>query len=329
MKKLGVFLAAALFYACMLIGCAQVPDSDLGDERVQIVCTTFPQYDWVVNLIQGNEENVSVTLLMDKGGDLHNFQPSVLDIARVSECDLFIYVGGESDGWVDDALREAVNPDMRVINMMETVNERLFEEEHVGGAGGHEGHDHASHEEHGYDEHIWLSLKNARIIVTYIAETLAEMDSSGAGLYRKNCERYTDALDALDMRYEKAVTESGGGTLLFADRFPFRYLVEDYGLEYYAAFDGCSAETEASFETVAFLVNRLDLLELGAVLVLEGSDGRLAQVVIENTKKGDQQILMLNSMQSVTPKELRVGVHYLDVMEANLKVLEQALGQCV
>ncbi len=321
--KLCVLAMTAVLY--LLTGCAPKSPPLDGDGRFQIVCTTFPQYDWVVNLVQGNEENVSVTLLMDKGGDLHNFQPSVLDIARVSGCDLFIYVGGESDGWVDDALKEAVNPDMRVINMMEAVSDRLFEEEHAGGGSGHDGHDHGENDEHEYDEHIWLSVRNARIVVEDIAAELAGMDSANAGLYRKNCDRYTAALDALDMRYTEAVQRNGGGTLIFADRFPFRYFVEDYGLEYYAAFDGCSAETEASFETVAFLVNQIDALGLGTVLVLEGSDDRLARVVIENTVKGDQQILVLNSMQSVSSKELRAGIYYLNVMEENLKVLEQVL----
>ena len=153
MKKIGAFLEMVLFYICVLTGCAKVPDSISGDGRFQVVCTTFPQYDWTVSLIQGNEENVSVTLLMDKGGDLHNFQPSALDIARVSGCDLFIYVGGESDGWVDDALEEAVNPDMRVINMMEVVSERLVEEEHVEGGSGHDAHDHDDHASGLQEEH--------------------------------------------------------------------------------------------------------------------------------------------------------------------------------
>lgn len=331
MKKIGAFLEMVLFYICVLTGCAKVPDSISGDGRFQVVCTTFPQYDWTVSLIQGNEENVSVTLLMDKGGDLHNFQPSALDIARVSGCDLFIYVGGESDGWVDDALEEAVNPDMRVINMMEVVSERLVEEEHVEGGSGHDAHDHDDHasglqEEHEYDEHVWLSIRNAELIVKDIAAQLASMDSENADLYRRNSERYIAALGALDAQYMETVRESSGNTLLFADRFPFRYFVEDYGLEYYAAFNGCSAETEAGFHTVAFLVNKLDELGLGAVLVLDGSDDRLARVIIENTKTGHQQILVLNSMQSVSRKDIEAGLGYLNVMEANLKILRQALA---
>lgn len=330
MKKKKLFLEVVLFYICMLTGCAQVPDSISRDGRFQVVCTTFPQYDWVENLIQGNEENISVTLLMDKGGDLHNFQPSALDIARVSDCDLFIYVGGESDGWVDDALKEAVNPDMRAVNMMEAVSERLVEEEHVEGGSGHDDHDHSSHdseaqEEHEYDEHVWLSIRNAELIVEEISAQLASMDREHADLYRRNSERYIAELSALDAQYTKTVSESSEKTLLFADRFPFRYFVEDYGLDYYAAFNGCSAETEASFGTVAFLINKLNELNLGAVIVLDGSDDRLAQVIIENTKTGNQQILELNSMQSVSRRDIKAGISYLDVMEGNLNILRQAL----
>lgn len=331
LKKRLIEAVVAASCLCMLTGCAQVQDSVPKDNRFQVVCTTFPQYDWTVNLIQGNEENVSVTLLMDKGGDLHNFQPSALDIARVSDCDLFIYVGGESDGWVDDALEEAVNPDMRVVNMMEVVSERLVEEEHVEGGSGHDAHDHGGHdsgaqEEHEYDEHVWLSIPNAELIVEDISAQLAGMDSENADLYRRNSDQYIAALGELDAQYMETVRESGGNTLLFADRFPFRYFVEDYGLRYYAAFNGCSAETEAGFHTVAFLVNKLDELGLGAVLVLDGSDDRLAKVIIENTKTGRQQILVLDSMQSVSRKDIEAGLHYLDVMEENLKVLRQALA---
>lgn len=325
-KKKPIFFVLAVLYICLLTGCARSNTVLADDKRFHIVCTTFPQYDWVLNLIQGNEEQVSVTLLMDKGGDLHNFQPSALDIARVSECDLFIYVGGESDGWVDDALEEAVNPGMRVINMMEAVSERLVEEEHVEGSSGHDEHDHGEQEEQEYDEHVWLSIRNAECIVEHIAAELAGMDSGNADLYRKNSDKYIAALNALDIQYVETVSQSSCNTLLFADRFPFRYFVEDYGLDYFAAFNGCSAETEASFGTVAFLINKMDELGLGTVLVLDGSDDRLAQVVIENTKMGSQQILVLNSMQSVSQKDIKAGISYLNVMEENLKVLRQALG---
>lgn len=320
-KVLTVFALTA-FYMCLLAGCARSSSPLAEDNRLHVVCTTFPQYDWTVNLIQGNEENVSVTLLTDKGGDLHNFQPSALDIARVSECDLFIYVGGESDGWVDDALKEAVNPGQRVVNMMEVISEKLVEEEHTGENGRHGEQD---HEEHEFDEHVWLSVRKAGLIVECIASELAGMDSENADLYGRNSDRYLAALNALDARFAEVVRKGSHNTLLFADRFPFRYLAEDYGLEYYAAFDGCSAETEAGFGTVAFLISKLDELALGSVIVLDGSDERLAQVVIENTETGHQKILVLNSLQSVSQKDIKAGLSYLNAMEENLKTLRQAL----
>ncbi len=336
-NMINKFLAAVVtLVLCtgLLSGCADGAMPDTEDGRLHIVCTTFPQYDWVSALIQGNEAQFSLTLLMDKGGDLHNFQPSALDIARVSACDLFIYVGGESDVWVEDALKEAVNPALRALNMMEAISGRLVEEEHIENdyikenlieeepVKETDAHDH----EQAYDEHVWLSLRNAEYIVEKISAELAALDSPNAALYQRNCARYTAALRALDVQFEQAVRAGTKDTLLFADRFPFRYFVEDYGLKYYAAFDGCSAETEAGFGTVAYLIHKLEALELGAVVVLDGSDDRLARVVIENTQSGKQQIYVLNSMQSVTRRELRAGFSYLNAMEENLKVLRRLLA---
>ncbi len=351
-NMINKFLAAVVtLVLCtgLLSACADGAMPDTEDGRLHIVCTTFPQYDWVSALIQGNEAQFSLTLLMDQGGDLHNFQPSALDIARVSACDLFIYVGGESDVWVEDALKEAVNPALRALNMMEAISGRLVEEEHIENdyikenliegeaaketdADGHSAHMSGLHEndahdhEQAYDEHVWLSLRNAEYIVEEIAAELVALDSPNAALYQRNCARYTAAVRALDVQFEQAVRAGTKDTLLFADRFPFRYFVEDYGLKYYAAFDGCSAETEAGFGTVAYLIHKLEALELGAVVVLDGSDDRLARVVIENTRSGKQQIYVLNSMQSVTRRELRAGFSYLNAMEENLKVLRRLLA---
>lgn len=326
-KQWKRMLAVVVLCMCLLSGCAvgSVPDAD--DSRLHIVCTTFPQYDWVRNLIQGNEENILLTLLMDRGGDLHNFQPSALDIAKVSDCDMFVYVGGESDVWVDDALSEAVNSDMRVINMMEVVSGNLVEEEHLEGFEhlGQEGHGHEEHASE-YDEHIWLSLRNAGIIVEELSAQLEALDGAHASLYEKNCDAYLAELHALDLQYAKVVEESRNDTLLFADRFPFRYFVEDYGIKYYAAFEGCSAETEASFGTVAYLAGRLDALGIGAVIVLDGSDDRLARVLIENTEAKNQKIFVLNSLQSVSRNDIKAGLSYLAAMEENCSVLEQALN---
>ena len=328
-RRVQVYLSLLAIVVLIMSGCGQMERLEMqnDDNRIRIVCTIFPQYDWVLNLIKGNEENISLTLLMDKGGDLHNFQPSALDIAKVSDCDLFIYVGGESDTWVDDALKEAVNPNMRVINMMEAIQTDLVEEEHLEGLKEHThpGEAHEAHE-HAFDEHVWLSLRNTEHIVAVIANELAALDDENTVLYQNNFDAYAMQLKALDERYREAVQCGQTDTLLFADRFPFRYLMEDYDLNYYAAFDGCSAETEASFETVAFLVNKMDELGLGAALVIDGSDERLAQVIIENTKDRNQQILILNSLQAVSRKDMQSGLSYLSAMEENLKALKLALN---
>jgi zinc transport system substrate-binding protein len=311
-----------------LSGCGADISSINSNDKLNIVCTTFPQYDWVSNIIKGNEDSVNLTLLMDKGGDLHNFQPSALDIAKVSGCDIFIYVGGESDTWVDDALKEAINQDLVAVNMIEYLENygSLYEEEYFEGIRerGHN-HNHEHDEDDEYDEHIWLSLGNAVILNDYICDVLSKADSDNASLYRDNCDEYVAELLELDEEFMSVVEQSGNDTLLFADRFPFRYMIEDYGLKYYAAFEGCSAETEASFNTVAYLSDKLSELGLYAVCVIDGSDKRLAQVIIENSDNDNRQIVVFNSMQSVSKNDIENGMTYISAMRENLEVLKTAL----
>ena len=176
-----------------------------------------------------------------------------------------------------------------------------------------------------YDEHVWLSLKNARILVAAIAEAMSEIDASGADTYASNAAAYNKKLAALDSRYQAAVDDGSKDTVLFGDRFPFRYLVDDYGLNYYAAFAGCSAETEASFQTVIFLSGKVDELGLGTVLTIEGKDHSIAETVVENTTSKDQKIAVMDSMQSATSRDAVSGTTYISVMEGNLDVLKDAL----
>ncbi len=293
-------------------------------DSISVVTTIFPEYDWVKQVV-GEVPNVDITLLLDNGVDLHSYQPTAEDIMKISSCDLFVYVGGESDEWVEDALQEAVNPNMQVINLLEVLGDSVKEEEVVEGmeaeeeeeAEGEEGEE----EEVEYDEHVWLSLKNAQVLVNAIESALETVDSANAATYKSNADAYTAALDELDAKYEAAVSAANGKTLLFADRFPFRYLVDDYGLSYYAAFVGCSAETEASFETITFLAKKVDELGLGTVLTIENSDNKIANTVIENTNSKSASILAMDSMQSVTSKD----ASYLAIMESNLETLEEAL----
>ena len=329
----ALLLAAVQLCACGSAASGQSVETSSGNvngsqqEPYRIIATIFPEYDWVMNVLGDNPAGVEVTLLLDKGVDLHSFQPSVDDIMKVTTCDMLIYAGGESDDWVGDILKEAANQNMRQLNLIEILGDQAKTEELVEGMKGHghdHDHDHADHDEE-YDEHVWLSLRNAEIFVRKIAEELSGLDPENAGLYQENAESYCADLKALDEEYVRAVSEAEKKTLLFGDRFPFRYLTDDYGLEYYAAFAGCSAETEASFETVAFLAQKTDELGLGTVLTIDGSDRRIAETIISATKEKNQQILTLDSMQSATGKDAEAGSDYLSIMRSNLEVLKQAL----
>ncbi len=319
-KLLSVFLVSVLltisFSSCTL-------PMRSGD-GLSIVTTIFPLYDWVRNVV-GDDEHVNVTLLMDNGVDLHSFQPGAEDILRISACDLFIYVGGESDEWVDEALKEAVNPDMIVLDLISLLGENAREEELREGMQSEEEEEEEDGEEVEYDEHVWLSLRNAAFFTAQIAEALGKLDPSCAKDYTANADAYKAKLEDLDVRYLAAVSSAKQKTLLFADRFPFRYLTEDYGLDYYAAFLGCSAETEASFATVTFLSKKVDELKLNAVLTIEGSDQRIAKTVVSNSSRANCRILTMDSMQSTVTADIAAGGTYLSVMEKNLLVLTEAL----
>jgi zinc transport system substrate-binding protein len=331
MKKKLMMLFCAVLAACSLSACGSGASggvtAEAGD-RMQIVTTIFPEYDWVVNVLGEEGKNADVTLLLDNGVDLHSYQPTTDDILKISSCDVFLYVGGESDGWVDDALREAINKDMVVINLLDLLGDKAKEEEIVEGMQAEEEEEEGEEgeeEEIEYDEHVWLSVKNAAFYTDKIAEALSKADPAHADAYGKNAKAYIEKLTELDNRYEKEVAAAANKTVLFGDRFPFRYLVDDYGISYYAAFVGCSAETEASFETVTFLSGKVDELQLPAVMVIENSDQKIAKTIVDNTSSKDQQILVLDSMQSVTSKDMAGGTTYLSVMEKNLDVLKGAL----
>lgn len=336
MKKYISFIIVAVLTLGLLGGCGTAKGSESGDsttagsDKLQIVTTIFPEYDWVMNVLGNQADNAEVTMLLDSGVDLHSYEPTPEDVLKITTCDLFVYVGGESDKWVDDALAEAVNEDMVVINLMDVLGDSVSEEEVVEGMEAEEEAEESegeeAEEEVEYDEHVWLSLNNASAIVAKIAEALATLDEANADAYKANGASYTEQLNALSQEYQAAVDSASIQTILFGDRFPFRYMVDDYNLSYYAAFVGCSAETEASFETVTFLANKVDELSLPAVLIIDGSDGKIAETVVENTTAKNQKILTMNSMQSTTTQDVEDGMTYLSVMKDNLVILKEALG---
>ncbi len=321
-----IILAALAIASAMLLACGNGAGQAANDDKIQIVTTIFPEYDWVQNILGENPAGAEVTMLLDNGVDLHSYQATAEDIMKVSTCDLFIYVGGESDAWVEDALKESINPDRKVINLLEVLGSAAKEEEVVEGMQAEEEEEgEEGEEEVEYDEHVWLSLRNASILCQAIEEAIAGVDPANAAVYEKNLKNYQDSLNKLDQAYADAVDASALKTLLFGDRFPFRYLTDDYGLTYYAAFVGCSAETEASFETITFLSKKVDELSLPAVMTIEGSDQKIAQTIVSNTAEKNAKILTLDSMQSTTAKDVEGGKNYLGVMEQNLAVLGEAL----
>ncbi|MBQ9066101.1 MAG: zinc ABC transporter substrate-binding protein [Clostridia bacterium] len=322
MKKQIALLLSIVFFTVALSACNVRHRGESEDAPFRIVTTIFPEYDWVRTILGDNPAGAEVSLLLDQGVDLHSYQPTAEVIRQIANCDLLVFVGGESDEWVKDVLDQNPDPHRQVINLMELIRERLQEEVTVEGMEPEE-EDHDDDEE--YDEHIWLSLNNAVALCRDLCEFIEEMDPKNATLYRQNTENYVRELNQLDSRYHSVVSASYVKTLVFGDRFPFRYLTEDYGLTYYAAFSGCSAETEASFATIQFLANKVDQLGLTHLCTIEGKDHRIAETVRKNTRDKNQIIVSFDSMQSVTRQEIDRGATYLSIMEDNLKTLEEAL----
>lgn len=317
MKKMILILLALCLLCGALAGCGA--HEARFSASPSVVATVFPVWDWTRNILGDTPDGMRLTLLLDNGVDMHSYQPTVEDMTAISTCDLFIYVGGESDIWVEDALKTAVNEDMTVLNLMDVLGDEAKLEETVEGMQGGE------EEETAYDEHIWLSLRNAEACCAAIADALTRVDPDRADAYSANAAAYLERLNALDMAYQAELSAVARNTLVFADRFPFRYLLDDYNLKYYAAFPGCEAETEASFETVMFLAGKVDELGLAAVLTTESPVPRLAKTVVSNTARNDAAVLILDSMQSVTPEAVGYGAAYLPTMEQNLSILKEAL----
>lgn len=332
-KRIFAVFFSLLLAAGILGGCEKAEFSSIsapsasqsGNKPLKIVTTIFPEYDWVREILGDKADRAEVTMLLDNGVDLHSYQPTADDIIKISDCDLFIYVGGESDGWVEDALKEATNKEMQVINLLDVLGEQVKEEEVVEGMEAEEEESEDENEPE-YDEHVWLSLKNAETLCNAITDALEEIDPANKDAYAANAASYLEKLAALDGEYQTVVDNAARKTVLFGDRFPFRYLVDDYGLSYYAAFAGCSAETEASFETISFLSGKVDELGLPCVLTIEGAQHKIAETIVQNTAKKNQSILTLDSMQSTTSTDVENGTTYLSVMESNLDVLKQALN---
>ena len=367
-KRKIKLLVSILVFMLLISGCSSnetemnEENSEIitDEEKFQVVTTIFAPNDWTKVILGSEIDNWDLTMLLNDGVDLHNYQPTAADIAKISSCDLFIYIGGHSDAWVEDALKVANNDEMTVIRLMDITSDHLHFEEFVQGmeahdhSHAHESHedhedhdhpaDHESHEDHGdhdhhaeheshedhdhaseADEHIWLSLKNAILCSNAIYEAIISIDPGNQSIYENNVLAYIDELNTLDKDYSNMVKKSDISTVIFADRFPFRYLIEDYNLDYYAAFSGCSSDIEASFDTIIFLADRVDALELNSIFILEGSDGKIAEAVKENSNNKELKVLEINSMQSISKEAIKEGANYLSLMRDNFKQLDKAL----
>lgn len=311
-----VNIAAAAAVALSMAGCTAA-ETDSSKE-LSIVCAGFPEYDWTKNILGSHTAETELTYLLENGEDIHSYQPSAEDMVKIADCDLFIYTGGESQEWAADAIKSAVDPDMRSLSLIDILGSAAKEEEFKEGMTAE-----AEETETTPDEHVWLSVGNAKLFCQEITDVLCEIDSENAADFREGYEAYTAQLDALDSDYKTVTNELPQKTLIVCDRFPFRYLADEYGLDYYAAFSGCSAETEASFETVAFLAEKADELGVNTVFTLENSDQKLARAVIENSKNTDRSVAELNSLQSVTRAQIDSGTTYISLMRQNLDCLKQ------
>ena len=310
-KKTVALALCALMLLCAFSGCGAK------NEKITVLCTVFPLYDWVRNVV-GDSENVEVKLLVSDGADLHSFQPTAKDAISIKSADLIVRVGGIDDSFVDELAKDSKGIDLR---LMEAEGVTLRESAQNSDHGHGDGHDHPT------DEHIWLSVKNAAACVEAIRKALADIDPESAEGYEKRAAEYTERLTSLDRRFEETFSAIDDPRMVVADRFPFVYLTADYGIEYEAAFEGCTTDAEAGFDTVLRLSQKLEEWELSYIFVTESSDGRLARSVCDNLKDRQIDVTVLDSMQSVTASDIENGTNYIGIMEKDLAALSAAFSK--
>lgn len=320
-KKLIVVLMAAI--SVMLVGCSYIRTGDNG--KINIVTTVFASYDFA-RQVAG--DNANVTLLIKPGSESHSYEPTPKDIIAMEECDIFIYTGGENDTWLDYILESVDNKDMVIIKMLDLVEK--YEEEHVEGMEGHHHHHSHDHEEHEgeegkteWDEHVWTDPLNAVKISEKIKDVLCEEDSSNKVEYERNFTAFSRALIELDMEFEEIINNAERKEVVFGDRFPLRYFVEAYGLDYYAAFPGCAAESEPSAKTVAFLIDKVKENGIPVVFKIELSNGNIAETIGRDT---GAKVLTFYTCHNLSRDDFENGETYISLMERNLLTLREALN---
>ncbi len=321
MKRILCIALSALFAATMLLGCgkAAAPADNGDDGKISVVATIFPPYDFAREI---TGEKADITMLLPPASESHSFEPTPQDVIKIQNCDVFIYVGGESDEWVNDVLSSMDTSNMKIITLMdcvETVEEEIIEgmqdeeEEPTEGEAG----------EPEYDEHVWTSPRNAKLIVQKISDTLCEVDPANAGSYRENTTAYLARLDELDAQFQAVMDNAARKTIVFGDRFPFRYFADAYGLECFAAFPGCSTETEASAATVKFLIDKINAEKIPVVFHIELSNEKIANAISEAT---GAEVKLLHACHNISKADFEAGKSYIDLMTANVEALKEALN---
>jgi zinc transport system substrate-binding protein len=312
MKRFLFAVSMLSLFACVLFAGGK-KDGAANNGKPDVVAANFPAYDFA-RQVAGDK--VNLYMLLPPGAESHSFEPAPRDIIRIQNSAMFIYTGGESDAWVDRILESMDTAKIHIVRMMDAVD--VVEEEIV------EGMEEAEEEEEGiaYDEHIWTSPKNAIRIVQAIAGVLCEIDSANAELFRHNAQDYVARLEALDREFQAVVDGAKRKTLVFGDRFPFRYFADAYGLEYFAAFPGCSTETECSAATLAFLINKIKAEKIPVVFHIELSNERMADTIAGET--GTKKLL-LHACHNISRRDFDSGLTFLEIQKANVPGLKEAL----
>ncbi|MDR0817844.1 MAG: metal ABC transporter substrate-binding protein [Clostridiales Family XIII bacterium] len=344
MKKICIFALAAIMLLALTVlmpGCGQSGKSATGgdsDKKISIVATVFPPYDFAREIAG---DKADITMLLPPASESHSFEPTPKDIIGIQNCDVFIYVGGESDEWVNGVLESMDTGDMKIITLMdcvaavpEEVVEGMEEEEAGTDANAEEKkagaakpdepeYENPEYEEPEYDEHVWTSPKNAKLIVQKISDALCEADPANASAYQKNTAAYQIRLDELDAGFRAVAAGAQRKTIVFGDRFPFRYLADAYGLDYFAAFPGCSTETEPSAATVKFLIDKINAEKIPVVFHIELSNEKMANTISEAT---GAKVLLLHACHNISKDDFKSGVSYIDIMTQNIAAIREALN---
>lgn len=319
LKRLFSLLLAGTMLLGGLSGCSAPAEQE---EGLSVVATIFPQYDFARQVMGGDD---NLTMLLRPGQEVHSYEPTPQDIIAIQNCDLFIYVGGESDAWIEDVLDGMDTSDMVILSLMDVVDPLEEDTENV--LENPEEHNHEEdgthlHEEE-YDEHVWTSPKNAMLITQAICDALCEIDPDNAGQYQANTADYLTQLEALDAAFREVIGDAQRDTLFFGDRFPLLYFVREYGLNYYAAFPGCASETEPSAATVARLIDLVREEAAPVVYQIELSNGNIARSIADSS---GARVETFYTCHNITADDFNAGETYLSLMQRNVESLKEALN---